>query len=109
MFCERGCVNQTNTFSNRLGLILGVLPPTATAETARIMIKAVCGIQRTVIIRTFPSVYTTELGTQFFLTIIGRGRAQWAAGLALFIWVVKNVDMFVTFLVLARCILGRHP
>ena len=109
MLSERGCVDQADAFADRLCFFYGIVPPCTAPERATVMIKIIGGIKRAIIIRTFPAIDLTKLRTKCLLAIIGRCRAQWATGFALFIWMMQNIDVVVAFFVLARRIFGRHP
>ncbi len=68
MFGECGRINQANTFAHCLGFVHRVLPPTAPAEGACIVVVEPL---RREIVRTFPAVDPTKLCTTRGLTVIG--------------------------------------
>ena len=109
VLCKGCCVDQTHTVSDRLCFIPGITPPRPPPKRPRVVIKTVCSIQRAKIIGPLPAVYTTKLrAPRLHPLIAGRG-FQRAAGRAFFVGMVQNIDMIITFLVLASRIFGCHP
>ena len=109
MFGKGGGVDQPDTFADGAGFIHRILPPAAAPKTARIVVKAVWRIQRAEIIRPLKPVDTAKLRAARFLPVIGRRGAQRAAGFALFVRVVQDIDVLIAFFVFARRIFGGHP
>ena len=103
------CINQTCGFTDRFSFLTGKVPPSAAAETARIMVEMRRRIFGAVVIWTLKSVHTAKLRAKRLLAIIGRACAQRTAGFALFVRVVQNIDMRIAFFIFARGIFGRHP
>ena len=109
MFGKRSRVDQANAFADRFCFVYGVLPPAATAEGARFLVEVFWRIQWAEVVRTLPSVDPAELRAARLLTVVSRCGAQRTAGFTLFIWVVQDIDVLITFLVLTRRKLGGHP
>ena len=106
---EGGGVDDADGVAHGLGLFHGIGPPGATAERPAIVVEVGRGIDRAVVVRALPAVHLTHLRAHLQLTLIGRRRAERAAGLTLFIRVVQDEDVVVAFLVLARGVFGGHP
>ena len=99
-------INQTHTLSDRLGLIMRILPPAPPPKAARGMIvKAL----RRIVVWPLPAIDLPELRPGRFLPVIGGRCAQGPASLALFIGMVQNIDVRIAFLVFLRRIFRRHP
>ncbi len=103
----KGCrINQANAFAHGFGLDHRVLPPTAAPEAARVMVVEPCG---GVIIRAFPAIDPAKLRAFGGLAVIGGRCAQRTRRRAFFVRVVQNIDVVVTFFVLAGGEFRRHP
>src|SRR6056297_1787049 len=109
MLGEGGGVDQPGGFAHGAGLGLGVWPPGPAPERPRVVVEGIGRIHGAVIVRPLPAVDLAELRAGGLLTVVGGSGAQGAAGLALLVGVVEDVDVGVGFLVLARGIFGRHP
>ena len=109
MFGKGCCIHKPDPFADGARLFDRVFPPGSTAETAGLFVKIFGRIQRTEIIGTLPAVDPTKLCSTSLLPIIGRRRAQRPRGRALFIGVVQNINVVITFFVFAHGKFCGHP